>query len=277
MRFLKALFGRGSSRGAGPATRPSDPKDLEPIRRASPPAPGLATPKARDVVGESNYQDALKRIAGGYRRESQALVTTAIIALDPENRFDPNAVRVEIDGETVGYLPAAEAKRVGGFMRDQGVEVATVEAQVRGGWRTNQYDKGHFGVRLKIPRSGWIDFGVGAKNPKKERGAALPSRRRNPAPEPAAAGPLVGQWIVLWGFSSNGDVAREITAAGGKIMTGVGKSTTMIVRDDDPITSGMRSSATWRKLEELRTKGKNIEMITWRELKARITKGEGRS
>ncbi|MBM3603554.1 MAG: hypothetical protein FJX25_02090 [Alphaproteobacteria bacterium] len=37
-----------------------------------------------DVVGESNYQDALKEIAGGYRRDSQAFEMPAVIALDPQ-------------------------------------------------------------------------------------------------------------------------------------------------------------------------------------------------
>jgi hypothetical protein len=153
-------------------------------------------------------------------------------------------------------------------MREQGVEAATVEARVRGGWRTNQYDQGHFGVFLKIPRSGWIDFGVGAEKPK----GTSPSRRRNPTPKPAADGPLVGEWIVLWGFTRDGEVAREIAAAGGKIMAGLGKSTTMIVRHDEPVTPGARASSSWRKLDELRAEGRVIKMITWPELKARITK-----
>lgn len=120
-----------------------------------------------DVVGESNYQKALEKIAGGFRRDTQAVDVTAKIVLDPTNSYDENAVRVEIDKQTVGFLPADEALRIGGMMREQGVHAAVVEAQLRGGWRTNQHDKGHFGVKLKMTKSGWVDFGVGASKPPK--------------------------------------------------------------------------------------------------------------
>lgn len=169
MRFLKALFGCKSSQNK------SSKASIQSSARV---ITGLKS-FPLDVVGESHYQDALRQIAGGYRRDSQTLAVTAAIALDPDNQFDPHAVRVEIDGQTVGFIPAKQAHRVGGFMRDQGVDSAGVEAQVRGGWRTNQYDQGHFGVRLKMPQSGWIDFGVGAEKPKAKSRKAASERKPN--------------------------------------------------------------------------------------------------
>lgn len=147
MRFLKALFGKNFSQGDGSLVRTPGSNDMAATRTQS----AATTPKSKlrarvvvdlkslpfEVVGESHYQDALEQISGGYARDSQAIVTTATIALDPGNKFDPNAVRVEIDGETVGFLAAAEARRVGRLMKDQGVATATVDSQVRGGWRTN--------------------------------------------------------------------------------------------------------------------------------------------
>jgi hypothetical protein len=261
MKFLKRLFGGRSvgEKSAKPRSSKASPlqahvvTDLKSFRF--------------NVVGESHYQDALEKIAGGYRRDSQAFIASAIMALDPDNSFDPNAVRVEIDGQTIGYLPSAEAKRIGGMMQDQSVSAATVEAQVRGGWRTNQHDQGHFGVRLKMPQSGWIDFGVGAQKP--ETMPAFP-RNKNPAIIPAIDGLLSKEKIALWGFPKDGDEAKSIAHAGGQVMASVGKSTTIVVMNNGPITPGMKNSSTWRKLENLRETGQNIELVTWSEIQSRI-------
>jgi len=57
-----------------------------------------------EIVGESHYQDALERVCGGRTGQSQDLIVSAVLVLDDNNRYDPNAVRVEIRGLTVGYL-----------------------------------------------------------------------------------------------------------------------------------------------------------------------------
>lgn len=223
-----------------------------------------------NVVGESNYQDVFKHITGGYRRDSQAFEVSAIIALDPLNEYDPHAVRVEINNQIVGYLPKVEAQRIGEMMREQGVEKARVQAQIRGGWRTNQHDVGHFGVRLRMPRDGWIDLGVGTKDPgfNTVQKTAL-ARAKKLAPQPAESGPLSYKCIVLWGIPKDGEVAQKITAAGGRVLASVGKSTNLVVTEG-PLTLGMTESATWRKVEELRSQGHLIEAIAWPELRARI-------
>lgn len=58
-----------------------------------------------DVVGESNYVDNIRKIARG-RTESFA---NATLVLEPDNRYDKNAVRVDISGLTVGYISKDEA------------------------------------------------------------------------------------------------------------------------------------------------------------------------
>jgi hypothetical protein len=59
-----------------------------------------------EVVGESHYQAALKKLAHGEKRRRE------IACLIPEqnNKYDANAVRVEIGGNTVGHLPQDRAK-----------------------------------------------------------------------------------------------------------------------------------------------------------------------
>ncbi|MDP5307894.1 HIRAN domain-containing protein [Paracoccus spongiarum] len=164
MWLLKALFG-GKNRSAPPASSSAAEPKARPAKANARRGSVVTNLKTfpSNMVGESNYQDALAKVAGGYQRDSQAFEIPAVIALDPANSYDPNAVKVEIKGVTVGYLPAAEAKRIGEMMRQQGIEEADLKAQIRGGWRTNQHDQGNFGVKLRLPRRGWVDFGVGAK------------------------------------------------------------------------------------------------------------------
>jgi hypothetical protein len=62
-----------------------------------------------NVAGESHYQDALRAIAGASDEPQVRHATEAALVPEPDNPHDPNAVRVEIDGRYVGYLPRAEA------------------------------------------------------------------------------------------------------------------------------------------------------------------------
>lgn len=110
-----------------------------------------------EVVGESNYQDALKRICGGFSRQGHANVVEACLELEPTNPHDENAVRITISGLTVGYLPRAQAERVASFMRSSGFNLLVCDALINGGWRTNQHDSGFFGVRLGVPNRGAIE------------------------------------------------------------------------------------------------------------------------
>lgn len=61
------------------------------------------------VVGESNYQDALRAICGSDRGQVVKHDCCASLIPEPDNQFDPNAVYVEIDGQKVGYLGRQDA------------------------------------------------------------------------------------------------------------------------------------------------------------------------
>ena len=58
------------------------------------------------LAGESHYFDAIYAAAG--RRTGEYFAIAEIIR-EPDNKFDANAVRVEINGRTVGYIPREEA------------------------------------------------------------------------------------------------------------------------------------------------------------------------
>ena len=57
------------------------------------------------VVGESQYQDALRQISRA------GCICEATLVPEPENPFDVNAVVVKIDELVVGYLPRSHARK----------------------------------------------------------------------------------------------------------------------------------------------------------------------
>lgn len=108
------------------------------------------------AVGESNYQAALEVICGGYSRHGHEVLCEASLIPDPTNPYDANAVKVVIARHLVGYLCRDDAIRFGEEMTAAGRlgEGARCAAKVKGGWRTNQYDEGQFGVSLGVPGRG---------------------------------------------------------------------------------------------------------------------------
>jgi hypothetical protein len=107
------------------------------------------------VVGESHYQDALKRVSecpptGDHRYECAAR-----LVLEPDNPHDRFAVRVEVDGRRVGYLPRGSAKRFNKRLRamaEQGQPAICMAFIGR------SEDAGHsnLGINLRLPYDGEI-------------------------------------------------------------------------------------------------------------------------
>ena len=61
------------------------------------------------VVGESNYQDAIRSICGSHEWEDVSFDCVAVLLPEPSNPHDPNAVMVQIDACRVGYLSRTDA------------------------------------------------------------------------------------------------------------------------------------------------------------------------
>ena len=88
------------------------------------------------------------RFAGGFDGGFGANETTT------SRCCDPKAVRIEIEGETVGYLSRENARDYRDALRRAGhprLARATCKANIRGGWDRGPDDRGHFGVWLDIP------------------------------------------------------------------------------------------------------------------------------
>lgn len=97
------------------------------------------------VVGESHYQPAISRAVKG-RYSDGGIEVSAYLFLEPDNPYDPNAVRIVVNESTVGYIPRAEAPLLGPRLRelaDRGLQ-PVCRASVFGG----SPDKPTYGIWL---------------------------------------------------------------------------------------------------------------------------------
>lgn len=100
-----------------------------------------------NVAGESHYQEALRELVEDAEGEVRHPVDAALVP-EPENPHDPNAIRVEIEGRLVGYLPRAQA-----------VAYGTVVAAIAGRGRTAVCEAmiagraGVLGVFVRLPEA----------------------------------------------------------------------------------------------------------------------------
>jgi HIRAN domain len=114
--------------------------------------------KTVDVVGEGSYQGSLERLAGARTidgaREPDHI---AILLPEPNNPYDPNAVRIVVvreggDAAVIGYLSRGNAvayRPVIDRLAADG-KVAACRASISGGWDRGDGDRGSFGVRLSM-------------------------------------------------------------------------------------------------------------------------------
>jgi DNA-directed RNA polymerase subunit RPC12/RpoP len=105
------------------------------------------------VKGSSHYQSELSKICGGRTEEGHDVKIDAFLFYEDGNSFDPQAIRVEISGHTVGYLSRQILSQYRGYMTKSGLDGVTVacSANIRGGWDRGDGDAGFFGIRLDLP------------------------------------------------------------------------------------------------------------------------------
>ncbi len=105
---------------------------------------------AQEVAGESHYQSHLESVVGGRGRSGAEHTVQAVLVYENSNRHDRNAVRVDVQGGTVGYLPRQDAKPFRKWLASMNVEApVTCLALIVGGWE-NSKSSGHFGIRLDM-------------------------------------------------------------------------------------------------------------------------------
>lgn len=107
-----------------------------------------------DIVGESKYQNALAEICGGKTPDGVENFVKASIVLENTNKYDSNAVRIDIEDRTVGYLSRENACQYRQKLKEAGhpgLTEAICDAVIRGGWDRGRGDTGHFGVKIDLP------------------------------------------------------------------------------------------------------------------------------
>jgi hypothetical protein len=109
-----------------------------------------------NVVGETRYQKALAKICGGHRKDKgHFFKVSATLICEGDNFQDTQAVRVDIYGNTVGYLSRNDACHYRQQLTKHGHPgiLISCDAAIIGGWDKGTFDKGTFGVRLDLPIS----------------------------------------------------------------------------------------------------------------------------
>jgi hypothetical protein len=110
-----------------------------------------------DVVGESHYRDAIER-AVGRRPEGHRTIVNAALVPERDNRHDPNAIAVQLNGQICGHFPRAEALAYRPLLeRCQSIGmVAYARADVRGGWRDEAGNWADFGITVRLGGAEWL-------------------------------------------------------------------------------------------------------------------------
>ncbi len=103
------------------------------------------------VVGESRYQENLWMVAEESRRGGVDCDTVAVLEPEPTNTYDPLAVRVSIDGRTVGYLPRPLAEELQPIILQIESDLAAqaaVDCHLKGGFEKRDGTTADIGVKL---------------------------------------------------------------------------------------------------------------------------------
>jgi hypothetical protein len=149
--------GRDQDRGQGrPATARAPA--LGPPRVASPSWlqwPTIAWGSLHSVAGESYRQEELRQVLAAAADDGPGRLVTAQLVREPTNPHDPDAVRVEVGGAHVGYLPAALARSSHGLVDalHQSGRPATCRAELTGGTG----GKPNVGITLHVANP-WTPF-----------------------------------------------------------------------------------------------------------------------
>ena len=159
MGFLRRLLGGGQQ-------QPDRPFTWSPEQRPAWMRDGMEVQlyegrEDLDVVGEASYQDNLWRIVGGHRAPDGRVreEVYAVLAAEPDNPYDANAVAVWIQGLKVGYLSREDARRYrSGLLaleQQHGKPIALAGVIAGGGMRAD--GPGRLGVFLEHDPA---DFGL---------------------------------------------------------------------------------------------------------------------
>lgn len=104
------------------------------------------------VVGESFHQDALAQLARNDTHDAWESEVVAELVPESDNKHDPQAVAVRIQGRLVGHLSRQDARSFRRRLSQKGLAGATTtcDAVIAGGRKSRGGDVAPYGVRLDI-------------------------------------------------------------------------------------------------------------------------------
>ena len=132
----------------------------------------------QDVAGESHHRSELaraeRRLSEEERRDGRGYLFARLVR-EPKNAYDPNAVRVELDGRLAGYIPRGQAAGVSAWLAAHAGKDVWVRAVLV--WRTD-LPGSDYGVWLDLPATReldaveWLPLEGASVRSRHERGAA---------------------------------------------------------------------------------------------------------
>lgn len=105
-----------------------------------------------EVVGESNYQNNIKKLITKHDNTGINQECIAILIPENDNKYDKNAVRIDVDELTVGYLSRNDAIIFRELLKANNLEnqITICNATINGGFVMDNNKKASYGIFLKI-------------------------------------------------------------------------------------------------------------------------------
>lgn len=105
-----------------------------------------------EVVGESNYQHVLKALMGDPNDPEMDGRGTAILVPEDTNPYDDKAVKVTVQGFTVGYLSREDARSFRRRLaaKKLGMVPTSCGFQITGGYPLEDGSQAFFGAQLDL-------------------------------------------------------------------------------------------------------------------------------
>jgi hypothetical protein len=111
------------------------------------------------IVGESFCQNELQRIAGPKSVDGKNHSCGVTLRCEPSNKYDANAVRVEVTGMLVGHVARDTAARLSPAMQSRCGGAIESRGLIVGGWKDSD-SEGHYGIRVWLTSADAVRMGI---------------------------------------------------------------------------------------------------------------------
>ncbi|MEP7073418.1 MAG: HIRAN domain-containing protein [Nitrosospira sp.] len=109
-----------------------------------------------DIVGESYYQSAIRGLAGLNDEHVRNKEYRAFLIPENDNPHDDKAIRIDIEGTTVGYLSREDARSFRRRLSAKKLtgQITACKSYVIGG-QSREGNEWNYGICLSIKNFGW--------------------------------------------------------------------------------------------------------------------------